>query len=767
MLNAFWWLLTVEAIGIAAFPIAYALLPRLRDRGYSVTKPLGILILGYLAWILSVLHVVPSVRLSIALLLLAMGAASAWYAWHHREELKAFVRREWRTIVIVEAVFLAFFIGWAIFQAYDPAINHTEQPMDFAFLNGSIESTVGSPRDPWLSGASISYYYFGHWMMGVVSELTGIGSNITYNLALALIPALAAAAVFGLVLNLVRSEGSKLGYAIVAGLAAAFLVGLSANLEGVLEFMRANGMGTQDFWDWVRVDGLDGTQAPGESWMPEEFWWWFRATRVINTFDGGQSIDYTIQEFPFFSYVLGDLHAHVMSVPFVLLFVAFCWNYVRSTGGLRKDSVSLVAMGLSLGGLAFANIWDMPVFAALFLGATFLRAYRSAGGEAWKLAAEAGLSAVVVIGLAFLLYVPYYASFSTSASGVASVVGATTRPIHLLIVWAVFLVAVVPFICVSFLRTTVGPDWRRLAVLGLGAGFLPYVAWALLHLLTGGASDPLPGRFFHHLPLGLLISAAVYTLVWLARHEGVSGRVFALTLAALGLLLIAGSELLFIRDFFNTRVNTLFKLYYQSWVLLAVASGFSLYYWSTLRASLTGWKRSLTTFWGTVFVVLLIASLYYPAAAVPSKGTEAAGGATLDGLAFVRESRPAEYEAIQFLRANADTDSTMVEAVGEWGDAGLMSRSTGVPTVLNWPGHEHTWRGSTKEFEHREADIATIYSTESVEEAKVLLDRYNVDYVYVGLRETEKYGTQGLAKFSGFTETVFSRGDVRIYRIVR
>ena len=78
MLNAFWWLLTVEAIGIAAFPIAYALLPRLRDRGYSVTKPLGILILGYLAWILSVLHIVPSVRVSIALLLLAMGAASAW-----------------------------------------------------------------------------------------------------------------------------------------------------------------------------------------------------------------------------------------------------------------------------------------------------------------------------------------------------------------------------------------------------------------------------------------------------------------------------------------------------------------------------------------------------------------------------------------------------------------------------------------------------------------------------------------------------------------
>ena len=668
----------------------------------------------------------------------------------------------------MEAVFLAFFIGWAIFQAYDPAINHTEQPMDFAFLNGSIESTVGPPRDPWLSGASISYYYFGHWMMGVVSELTGIGSNITYNLALALIPALAAAAVFGLVLNLVRSEGSKAGIRHRGRLGCRLSRGpdsQSGGRPGVHAGQRHGDTGLLGLGS--ASTALMGRRRQARAGCRRSSGGGFGRPGSSIPFDGGQSIDYTIQEFPFFSYVLGDLHAHVMSVPFVLLFVAFCWNYVRSPGGLRKDSVSLVAMGLSLGGLAFANIWDLPVFAALFVGATFLRAYRSAGGEAWKLAAEAGLSAVVVIGLAFLLYVPYYASFSTSASGVASVVGATTRPIHLLIVWAVFLVAVVPFICVSFLRTTVGPDWRRLAVLGLGAGFLPYVAWALLHLLTGGTSDPLPGRFFHHLPLALLTSAAVYTLVWLARREGVGGRVFALTLAALGLLLIAGSELLFIRDFFNTRINTLFKLYYQSWVLLAVASGFSLYYWSTLRTSLTGWKRSLTTFWGTVFVVLLIASLYYPAAAVPSKGTEAAGGATLDGLAFVRESRPAEYEAIQFLKANADTDSTMVEAVGEWGDAGLLSRSTGIPTVLNWPGHEHTWRGSTKEFEHREADIATIYSTESVEEAKVLLDGYNVDYVYVGLRETEKYGTQGLAKFSGFTETVFSRGDVRIYRIVR
>ena len=169
------WLITVEIVGLAAFAPAYFLLPKLADRGWGISKPLGILVVGYAAWILSALRLVPSVRLTLLALvaILVIGAAALLYA--RRDEFIAFVKREWRLLLAAELVFLAFFALWTLFRMYDPAINHTEQPMDFAFLNASIRSTLGQPEDPWMRGESISYYYFGYWMMGAVSEIVGGG----------------------------------------------------------------------------------------------------------------------------------------------------------------------------------------------------------------------------------------------------------------------------------------------------------------------------------------------------------------------------------------------------------------------------------------------------------------------------------------------------------------------------------------------------------------------------------------------------------------
>ena len=258
MLNVLLWLITVEIIGLAVFPLAYFLLPKLSDRGYGLSKPLGLLLIGYVAWILSVLHLLPSVRATLFGLVLLLAASSAVLLYIHREEMTAFLKRRWRLIAITEIVFLIFFLGWALFQAYDPAINHTEQPMDFAFLNASLESTFGQPEDPWLRGESISYYYFGYWMMGVVSELSGVASNFSYNLSLALVPAMAAAAVLSLVASMVRFDRGSLDTAVFAGIGAGLLLIVVSNLEGVLEFMYANAIGSQGFYDWLGIQGLDG-----------------------------------------------------------------------------------------------------------------------------------------------------------------------------------------------------------------------------------------------------------------------------------------------------------------------------------------------------------------------------------------------------------------------------------------------------------------------------------------------------------------------------
>ena len=781
MTDVLWWFIAVQAVGLVTFPLAYLLFPWLADRGYSVSRPLGILFIGYASWVLSTLHILPSVRLSIVGLLLALGAVSGWYAWKHRQELKDFISRERTVIIATEVIFLAFFAAWIIYRAYDPAIDHTEQPMDFAFLNASIQSEFGIPEDPWLRGESISYYYFGYWMMGVISELTNIPSNISYNLSLALIPALAAAGMFGLVYNLVRSEANRLRYAIIAGVAAGVLLGIASNLEGVLEFMRANGGGSEGFWNWVEVKreawnptselmaGLDLSNL-SQSWRPEEHWWWFRASRVVDTFDGSRWLDLTIQEFPAFSFILGDLHPHVVSIPFVILFLSLSWNFLsapietQTNSGLRAF-VWVPVMGLALGGLAFTNMWDLPTFSALFLAVVILKRYRAGDVGLWALARGVVPIVAAVIGLAILLYLPYYLNFATSVDGIQPVTAATTQPVHMFIVWGLLFVAVTPFIIGTFWQTTVRSDWPGLMASGLAVGVVPFLAWAFVHLADGGSTGDIWGRLFHILPFIFLIAVAVYTALWLARWGGSIVQVFGLALAALGLLLIMGPELLFVDDVFDNRMNTVFKLYYQAWILLAASSGLAIYYWFSLRESLAGWKRTLTTLWAGVFIVLLTGSIYYAPAAAASKGDLFRGDATLDGLTY---TRPAEYQAIRFVSRHVGEGSAILEAVGGgYTHFGRISSSTGVPTVLNWPGHEGQWRGSTEKFKGREQDVARIYQTLNAEEARILLDKYDVDYVYVGPRERQKYGDKGLGKFSSFMDAVFALDDVAIYKLDR
>ena len=779
MLDLLLWLIAIEAIGFATLPLCYYLFPRLADRGYSVAKPLGLLILGYTSWLLSVLHILPSTQLTVAALLLAGGVASWRLIWPRRGELLEFAKRHRKTLVASEAVFLVVFIVWAFYRSYDPAIDHTEQPMDFAFLNAAIRSFTGFPEDPWLSGSSVSYYYFGYWMMGTLSKLTGIQPSVSYNLALALVPAMATMGIFGLVFGLVRADGGRLRQAVMAGVASAVLLAFVSNLEGVLEFMRANGMGSTGFWGWIGIGGMDNPAvALTETWRPEEHWWWWRATRVVSTFAGGETLDYTIHEFPFFSFMLGDLHPHVMSLPFVALFLTLCWSFYASPIiELRpfrmRSYATVLVMGLALGGLAFTNMWDLPVFMALFVGVALLKAHSLRGGGLRNAVGGAAAVAGGVIVVALWSILPYLITFTSQVSGIGAVTGAATRPVHMFIVWGLLLVATVPLVLALFWRTTVRQDWAGVTFVSMSVGFLPFVVWAFLAMEKGSDPADLMGRLFHVLPLGLLVSIAVYGALWLSREKGSSpARVFALALSGLGLLLIMGPELLYVDDSFgppSERMNTVFKLYYQGWVVLAAASGFALYYWSFYPKRRFSGRKLVASYGGTaVLIALLLGSAYYPLAAAATKGALFHEDTTLNGLEHVDRASRSEYRAIQFVRENAARNSTILEAVGGgYSPFGRISASTGVPTVLGWPGHESQWRGGNAAFAGREDDVAAVYQTPDPELAKTIMAKYGVDYVYVGHRELATYGTEGFDKFSEFMDPVFNEGGVTVYRLRR
>ena len=332
-----YWLLLLELLSFAAFPLVYRAFSRLPDRGYALSKPAGLLLVSVAAWFIGFSHVIPNSRWSVMLALLVVGGTS-WLAMRGRgSELTRYLRASTRTVVATEAVFIGVFLIFAMLRAASPDITHTEQPMDFMFLNAVVTSPSFPPQDPWLAGEAVSYYYFGYLMVGTLTLLSGLATAVAYNLGLASVAALAAVASFGVVLNLVRASGASRRGAIVAGLSAVFLLLFASNLEGTLELARSSAAGTAAFWGSVGIDGLTPLAAPSASWDPEGAWWWWRASRVIPG---------TINEFPMFSLLLGDLHPHVMSMPFVLLMVGVAIQLYltpRLVGTVALPQVRLLA----------------------------------------------------------------------------------------------------------------------------------------------------------------------------------------------------------------------------------------------------------------------------------------------------------------------------------------------------------------------------------------------------------------------------------------
>ena len=814
MVNALYWLLMIELIGLVAFPLAFALLPRLTDRGYLVAKPLGLLLLSWPLWFLGSLHLVPTTPYTLWGTLALFSVASGWYAIRHRGEIAEFFRRERHGIFIGEGIFLLMYLAWVLYRAYDPSINTTEQPMDFAFLNASVMANFFPPEDPWLRGNDVPYYYFGYLMMGNLTELTFIPSRISYNLALALIPALVATAAFGLVYNLIRTHGASALRAVGFALLAPVLLLLVSNLEGILEFVRLRELGTASFWDWLGIKDLGVVET--SSWRPTDYNWWWRGSRVIDTLGlQGNSLDFTITEFPFFSFLLGDLHPHVMSVPFILLFLTFSLNFFLSPAligarWVREHPGTVFVTAMLLGALAFINIWDIVPFTVLWAALAILKASRQEAGQSegeWPhVLSRVWLPITVVLVMAILMYLPYYFSIDSQATGILPVGEVATRPIHFLIIWSLFLAMLLPFLlrqlprvlslpsgnpaisclhcgaanprqtrfcaeCGASLESARREFWPRASIV-LGLIFLPFfiwVAWQLGWSTLTWSTAPLvvvAERFLNVLPLTLLLFVALYSLIRYGESGAASAMAFVLALISLALLLILGPEFLRVDDLFHNRMNTIFKVYYQAWVLLAIASAFGLYFLSSMKPSSRGIFRLAMGGWWGLIGVLLVASLYYPVEAAFTKSGQFKGDTTLDGLAYIARGSPGEYAAIRWLQDNGKRGEGVLEAVGDsWSTYGRISSSTGLPTVLGWPWHEHQWRGSTKPFEGREEEVMTIYATPDASEAMRLLNKYDIQYVVLGPRERARYGREGQSKFSQIGDVVFSQESVTVYRV--
>ena len=641
MVDFLLWLLAVELLGLLALPLAFVLFRRLPDRGFTLAKPMALVLFSYALWVLGLSRIAPNSLVTIAGILVFGAVIAGFVGRRHRAQLAAFFRSEWRTLAVAELVFLGFFLLWAGIVSEVPAINHTEKPMDFAFLNGVLQSRYFPPEDPWLSGHPISYYYFGHFTMAFLTRLSTVPSSVGYNLAVSLVPALVAVGAFGLVHNLVRLTGGSWKAAVGFGLAAPALLLLLGNLEGVLEFVHAQGWGSPEFWQWVGIKGLEGVSS-GSSAFPEQIWWWWRATRVIDTLVDGQSLDYTITEFPMFSFLLGDLHPHVVSLPFVILGLSLCLNLFLSVDkfGLRwlwRHSWEAAALSLFLGAVAFINLWDFPLLAAALVLLVLARAYQQEEGNLSVAGGRAALMVAPILVVAIALFLPYYSTFDGQTSGILPWAKASTRPLlFFLVIGLSFLLSL--SLVLRQLPGLAKPSRREAPAFALVilVALAPLLVWSgIVLFITDEVGDALAKIGSRALWVGP--GLAIVAIAGISASQRVLlGRdtvmVFPLLLAAIAAYLLVGAELFYVADVFGNRMNTVFKVYYQAWLLLSLAGSYGLYYWHSKRPSFrqsgildtpvfgAGPRRFLKGLgyhaWSVCVVLLVLASLYYPVGAV-------------------------------------------------------------------------------------------------------------------------------------------------------
>jgi len=693
MLNeAIIWYAMISFIGAAAFPIVSMVCKNLPDHGYCISKIVGILMLAYLTWILSYPL---SFNRDVVLLSLAIICIVSLICIKNRPQIK------WEIVIRNEVLFFIVFIVFLTIRVYNPEITaFGEKFMDFAFLNAVMRSSHFPPHDPWLSGGLLNfYYYFGYLIVAVLSKLSGIPTTITYNLGLVTFSALAASASFGIGYDLTK----KARYGVSTMIIVVFIANpyIVFNLAGSFLHLPV-----------THHENLFG------------FW---ASTRVIPN---------TINEFPYFSFIFGDLHPHVISIPFQLLALTLLLNIYKSTdkginiyGETRIHVLAgIIISALSIGVLFPMNAWDYPTYLALFIIIVLIQQYRTARIR------DALIPIISVVIMSVLLFVPFYMDFHGTGASEIGISHQKTLLINFIEIFALFL-----FLIFSSLFSHLDLDRRYVIAL------IPITILSLL--------------FFQI----LIIIIPLIVLCLYLFHKDTKNNQFVLALVLVGSLLAVFCEIFYLNDRLgapNERMNTVFKLYLQIWILWGVAAGYCLYDLSLKH--LISRKR---TIWTVLFCILIASCCIYPFTATYTKMNIDHNPASLDGIAYLNGSDRGDYFAISWIRRNITGTPVIIEAPGRcYSTDSRVSAFTGLPTVIGWEGHEMMWRGSYEDVRVRAEDVDKIYSTRNINTAIGLLNKYNVSYVYIGAAERARYG-KGLDKFED--EDCFEWiyiGSVRIYR---
>ena len=752
ILYPFIWYSLILFISLISFPITWAIFKRWPEGGYLFSKPLGIALSSIFTWITVSYGIIQYNILSLVIGYIILGLVSLLFIKNDLSTFKKFVRANLRNIIKLEFLFLFIFVIFLLLRLVNPDLWHPykggEKPMDFAYLNAVIKSTIFPPYDPWYSGGYLNYYYYGQFIVSNLIKSTGIPASIAYNLAVPLLAALTFTASFSLIrgVSYLSNVSSVKSYSLYAGLFAGFLVTFAGNIDGLYQLISIlrNDTNSFDFWS---------------------------SSRLMNDQSGG----FEITEFPFFTFLFADLHAHLIVIPFALLSVSL--TFALYTKILKNDSyygqfLLALLLGIILGSIRIINTWDFPTQLLLSTFIIFFGYLLYSKKTRLERLSLSALLVFFVILCSYVPFIPFHQNYELFNDGITRN-RFYTQLTDFININMFFLFVLISFIVINyknylrlfneryqkfvikrnkikifliiffilFLSVTFSLLFTDFVIVGLSVLFISIIG---LYFLLSYFNKPYEDTYFF--PITILI-ILVYSLY-------------------------SGVEIFTVKDDIG-RMNTVFKFYIQAWILISIGSAYLL--WKIFSGIGFNFKNyNFTLKLWTVFLLMMVfsISIYTFYGSKDRNDTRFnTNFISLDGMEYMKSTEyyfqdkkidlMYDYLAIDWIKNNIEGSPTIIEGITDqyqWGNR--ISVYTGLPSVVGWDWHQRQQRVEyAYSVTSRRSDVQRFYHSTLPRTAIEIINKYDIKYVFVGQLEESLYTNAGLEKF----DEMESIGLVKIY----
>ncbi|MGB7873439.1 MAG: DUF2298 domain-containing protein [Anaerolineales bacterium] len=792
------WYLFVFLLGVLTYPIIRLVMPGLGDKGYALSRTLGLVLLAYVPWLLGSLGV-PHTRLTIGLVFAAIAVAGFGLGWMRRDELLEEWKSNRRHFLMVEGIFLSFFLFDLLIRLGNPDLWHPskggERPMDFSYFNAVIKSTTFPPYDPWFAGGYINYYYYGFVLVGTPVKLLGIVPSIAYNFILPTLFAIVATSAFSIGWNLVekgRKEDERgllssfFSPRFIAGLIAALMMVVLGNLGTIQMIFQALARLAAPGGNITEVDfiqrigyaaqGVYKTIAQGAALPIGRGEWYWNPSRVIPPGPGNE-----ITEFPFFTFLYSDLHAHMIVLVMTVFVIAWALATVRAR---RTSLLSLVVGALVIGGLYPTNLSDIYTYLPVGLSAVAYAIWRASDVPevSWlpKLSPKIKrgiltvLSLALLTALSFWLYEPYRSTYSQAYSKLDPWIASHTPMTSYLTHWGLFL-----FLIFTWLVWETR-QWMAATPVSSLNKLKPYQL--LIELALALFIVLLLYLAYRKVSVGwIALPLAAWAGVLLLRPDQPDTKRLALFWVGTALLITIVVEIFTVRGDIG-RMNTIFKFYLQAWTLLSVSGG-AAFVW--VLSDIHTWRARWRNTWQAILLVLFVGAALYTVTATTDKISDRINPEaphSFDSMEFMAHAEywdtepmdlSQDYRAIRWMQANVQGSPVIVETnCPEYRWCSRFTIYTGLPGVVGWNWHQRQQRalGPPLAVQDRVDAVGQFYNTTVLSYVREFIDKYDVHYIVVGQLEHIYYEDDGLAKFEQFDgnlwKEVYREGRTTIYEVL-